>query len=124
MNKIHITVTILIMLIVSVFASDLPHPLDFKGTDTEYQETTRTYQTVITYWDGFDGCPYETPNIYWGYVNGTYYYYGRPHLYQWYYYYDKCPPIEYNRNKHKLWHAKFYNKKLQKVIVRSKKERE
>jgi hypothetical protein len=35
MNKIHITVTILIMLTVSVFALDLPHPLDFKGNDVE-----------------------------------------------------------------------------------------
>lgn len=35
MTKIYITVTILIMLIVPVFASDLLHPLDFKGTDAE-----------------------------------------------------------------------------------------
>ena len=54
-------------------------------SDAEYSDA-REENAVITYYDN---------QIYWGWSNGYYYYYGMPHYYPWSYYYNTCPPSHY-----------------------------
>jgi len=48
--------------------------------------------TTEVYYNGID--------IYWGYHSGFYYYYGTPHFYPWWNYYNTCPPSHYNTTTH------------------------
>tara|TARA_R100001015_G_C4611178_1_gene166577 strand:- start:804 stop:1334 length:531 start_codon:yes stop_codon:yes gene_type:complete len=59
-------------------------------TDSEFDDA-REEHVNITYYNG---------NVYWGYHQGYWYYYGKPHFYPWYYYYTVCPPVSYSVNYH------------------------
>jgi len=59
-------------------------------SDAEYSDA-REEHASITYYQG---------NIYWGWSNGYYYYYGTPHYYPWNYYYNTCPPSHYSATTH------------------------
>ena len=59
-------------------------------SDAEYSDVRESHSS-LTYWDN---------QIYWGWDNGWYYYYGKPHYYPWYYYYNTCPPSIYNTVTH------------------------
>tara|TARA_R110002167_G_scaffold7680_3_gene36131 strand:- start:1776 stop:2270 length:495 start_codon:yes stop_codon:yes gene_type:complete len=59
-------------------------------TDAEYSDA-REEHTEITYWND---------NIYWGFHHGFWYYYGQPHTYPWWYYYQHCPNMHYSINTH------------------------
>jgi len=54
-------------------------------TDTEYD------REPVRYYDN---------QIYSGWSNGYYYYYGMPHYYHWSYYYNACPPYHYHTHTH------------------------
>ena len=43
---------------------------------------------------------YNGVDIYWGYYTGFYYYYGVPHFYPWWYYYQFIPPYHYHTHSH------------------------
>ncbi len=43
---------------------------------------------------------YNDTDIYWGYYSGFYYYYGIPHFYPWWYYYQFLPPYHYHTHTH------------------------
>ena len=59
-------------------------------SDSEYSDA-REENASITYYDN---------QIYWGWSNGYYYYYGMPHYYPWSYYYNTCPPSHYTHTTH------------------------
>lgn len=59
-------------------------------TDAEFDDT-REEHVNITYHNG---------NVYWGYHQEYWYYYGKPHFYPWYYYYTVCPPVNYSVHYH------------------------
>jgi len=59
-------------------------------SDAEYIDA-REENASITYYDN---------QIYWGWSNGYYYYYGKPHYYPWTYYYNTCPPSHYTHTTH------------------------
>ena len=59
-------------------------------TDAEFDDA-REEHVNITYYNG---------NVYWGYHQGYWYYYGKPHFYPWYYYYTVSPPVTYNVHYH------------------------
>jgi uncharacterized protein YceK len=59
-------------------------------TDSEYSDA-REENASITYYQG---------NVYSGWNNGYYYYYGIPHYYPWNYYYNTCPPSHYTHTTH------------------------
>ena len=59
-------------------------------TDSEYSDA-REENASITYYDN---------QIYSGWSNGYYYYYGIPHYYPWNYYYNSCPPSHYTNTTH------------------------
>ena len=59
-------------------------------SDAEYSDA-REENAVITYYDN---------QIYSGWSNGYYYYYGMPHYYPWNYYYNTCPPSHYTHTTH------------------------
>ena len=59
-------------------------------SDAEYSDVRESHSS-LTYWNN---------QIYWGWDNGWYYYYGKPHYYPWYYYYNTCPPSIYNTVTH------------------------
>ena len=64
-------------------------------TDAEYSDA-REENASITYYDN---------QIYWGWSNGYYYYYGMPHYYPWNYYYNTCPPSHHNPSTHIVIHS-------------------
>tara|TARA_R110000824_G_scaffold5206_1_gene24141 strand:+ start:189 stop:668 length:480 start_codon:yes stop_codon:yes gene_type:complete len=59
-------------------------------SDSEYSDA-REEGASITYYDN---------QIYSGWSNGYYYYYGIPHFYPWNYYYNICPPSHYTHTTH------------------------
>ena len=59
-------------------------------TDSEYSDLREEHSSV-TYYDN---------QIYWGWNEGFYYYYGMPHYYPWYIYYNSCPPSHYTHTTH------------------------
>ena len=63
-------------------------------TDSEYSDA-REEHASITYYDE-DGLGM----VYWGWYKGFYYYYGIPHYYPWYFYYNACPPSHYTHTTH------------------------
>jgi len=59
-------------------------------SDAEYSDLREEHASV-TYYDN---------QIYWGWSNGYYYYYGMPHYYPWHFYYNTCPPSHYTHTTH------------------------
>ena len=59
-------------------------------SDAEYSDVKEKHLD-ITYYNG---------NIYWGYLDGWWYYYGVPHQNPWFYYYKVRPPYYYHTNTH------------------------
>ena len=59
-------------------------------SDAEYSDLREEHASV-TYYDN---------QIYWGWHSGYYYYYGMPHYYPWYVYYNACPPSHYTHTTH------------------------
>jgi len=64
-------------------------------SDAEYIDA-REENASITYYDN---------QIYWGWSDGFYYYYGIPHYYPWNYYYNTCPPSHHNPSTHIIIHT-------------------
>jgi len=60
-------------------------------TGTYYLTDTKYERTSIVYYDN---------QIYSGWNDGYYYYYGIPHYYPWTYYYNTCPPSHYTHTTH------------------------
>ena len=77
-SYIGIIILILVMLLTSCYGT-------YYISDTEYE------RDPITYYDN---------QIYSGWSNGYYYYYGMPHYYHWSYYYNACPPSHYTHTTH------------------------
>ena len=71
----------------------------------------------VTYFKDSEGCFYGTNiitnkhGVYWGWYEGSYYYYGVSHNYPWYHYYDKRPPYYYNANTHVIIKRPTINRK-------------
>ena len=59
-------------------------------TDAEYSDVRESHASVT----------YHNNSIYWGWNSGYYYYYGKPHWYPWYSYYNTCPPSHHNITTH------------------------
>jgi len=59
-------------------------------SDAEYSDA-REFNTSKIFHQG---------ELYWGWNDGFYYYYGKPHYYPWNYYYNTCPPSHYNTSTH------------------------
>ena len=59
-------------------------------TDSEYIDAREDHASVT----------YYNSQIYWGWNNGYYYYYGIPHFYPWTYYYNTCPPSHHTTSTH------------------------
>ena len=59
-------------------------------SDAEYDDAKEEH-LIITYYNN---------QIYWGWYEGYWYYYGIPHQNPWYYYYNICPPSHYHINTH------------------------
>ena len=59
-------------------------------TDAEYIDAREDHASIT----------YYNSQIYWGWNNGYYYYYGIPHYYPWTYYYNTCPPLHYTTSTH------------------------
>ena len=60
-------------------------------TGTYYLTDTKHERTSVVYYDN---------QIYSGWNDGYYYYYGIPHYYPWNYYYNTCPPSHYTHTTH------------------------
>lgn len=48
---------------------------------------------------------YYGVDVYWGYNSGFYYYYGVPHFYPWWYYYQFIPPYNFYTHSHVYVHC-------------------
>ena len=64
-------------------------------SDAEYSDLRESHSS-LTYYQG---------DLYWGWNDGWYYYYGKPHYYPWYYYYTMLPPYQYNVHTHVYIHC-------------------
>tara|TARA_R110000824_G_scaffold7722_19_gene34932 strand:- start:182 stop:700 length:519 start_codon:yes stop_codon:yes gene_type:complete len=80
---IGILILTLIMLLTSCYGT-------YYISDAEYSDL-REEHASLTYYDN---------QIYWGWHDGYYYYYGKPHYYPWHYYYNICPPSHYTHTTH------------------------
>ena len=90
-NEITPKKMLLILLITALFVSLLSGCVGtYYLSDAEYSDA-REENAVITYYDN---------QIYSGWSNGYYYYYGMPHYYPWYIYYNACPPSHYTHTTH------------------------
>ena len=89
MKKIKFLGTI-ILIILLMFISMTGCVGTYYISDVEYDNNVVEHADLIYYQN----------NIYWGYLDGWWYYYGVPHQNPWYYYYKNCPPTHYHTNTH------------------------
>jgi hypothetical protein len=59
-------------------------------SDAEYSDARETHASVT----------YYNNNVYWGWNEGYWWYYGYRHYQPWWYYYQFCPPYEYHTHTH------------------------